>query len=73
MAIADDKRIDQLARRAKELDDMIAKAAKMQKRIVEEIRRIGQKDKFAKQRASNTLARRRRKRLGEPRKNRKPT
>ena len=64
--MADDSsdHINRLAKRAKELDDMIAKTAKMQKRIVEEIRRLGQKDKFAKQRASNTLARRRRKKLG---------
>jgi hypothetical protein len=61
--MADDSdRIDRLAKRAKELDDMIAKAARIQKRIVEEIRRIGLRDKAAKQRASNTLARRRKKR-----------
>jgi hypothetical protein len=44
-----------------ELDDMIAKAAQMQKRIVEEIRRIGQSDKPARQRMSASDRRRRRK------------
>jgi hypothetical protein len=43
-------RINRLAKRAKELDDMIAKAAKMQKRIVEEIQRIGVRDRVRKQR-----------------------
>ena len=61
MANDDSSRIDRLAKRAKELDDMIAKTAKMQKRIVEEIRRIGQRDRLMKQRASATLKARRRK------------
>jgi hypothetical protein len=54
MAHDDDRRIDRLAKRAKELDDVIAKAAKMQKRIVEEIRRIGVRDRFRKQPMSPT-------------------
>jgi hypothetical protein len=62
--MADDSdRVDRLAKRAKELDDMIAKAAKMQKRIIEEILRIGQRDHLTKQRVSAaTLKARRRKR-----------
>jgi hypothetical protein len=47
------RRIDRLVKRAKELDDMIAKAAKMQKRIVEEIQRIGVRDRISKQRMSS--------------------
>jgi len=55
MPIDDDnaRRIDRLVKRAKELDDMIAKAAKMQKRIVEEIQRIGSGDRISKQRMSS--------------------
>ena len=44
------RRINRLARRAKELDDMIERAAKMQKHIVEEIRQIGQGDRMTRQR-----------------------
>ncbi len=40
------RRLERLAQRAKELDNMIVKAAEMQKRIVEDIRRIGQADKL---------------------------
>ena len=43
------RRIDRLARRAKELDDMIQRAAKVQKRIVEEIRQIGLSDRMTAQ------------------------
>ena len=45
--MADDnvRRLNRLAKRAKELDDMIEKAAQMQKRIVTEIQRIGNADK----------------------------
>ena len=41
--MADDatRRLNRLAERAKKLDDVIRKAAQMQKQIVEEIRRIG--------------------------------
>lgn len=46
------QRIDRLARRAKALDDMIQRAAKMQKRIVEEIRQIGRADKVTAQRST---------------------
>ena len=53
--------IDRLAKRAKELDDMIARAAKMQKRIVAEIQRIGKRDRVAKQRMSATIKSRRKK------------
>ena len=62
--MADDdssRRIDRLAKRAKELDDMIAKTAKMQKRIIEEIVRLGQRDHVMKQRASSPLKARRKK------------
>jgi hypothetical protein len=37
---SDSARIKRLAKRAKQLDDMIRKAATMQKRIVDEIERI---------------------------------
>jgi hypothetical protein len=57
----DDDRINRLAKRAKELDDLIAKTAKMQKKIVEEIRRLGQRDKLIRQRASAIPKARRRK------------
>jgi hypothetical protein len=63
--MADDSslRINRLAQRAKRLDEMIQKAAEMQKHIVEEIRRIGQGDKVARQRATATpKARRKRSR-----------
>jgi hypothetical protein len=50
-----------LATPAKELDDMIAKTAKMQKCIVEEIQGIGLRDHVKKQRMSSTLKFRRRK------------
>ena len=43
------RRLERLAQRAKELDNMIVKAAEMQKRIVEDIRRIGQADKLTGQ------------------------
>ena len=62
MADDNSRRIDRLAEEAKELDDMIAKAAKMQKRIIEEIVRLGQRDRVMKQRASATVKARRRKR-----------
>ena len=45
--MADDssRRLNRLAERAKKLDDVIQKAAQMQKRIVEEIRQLGTHDK----------------------------
>jgi hypothetical protein len=46
------RRLDRLAQRAKELDNMIVKAAEMQKRIVEDIRRIGQADRLTGQPAT---------------------
>ena len=55
------RRLNRLAQRAKELDDMITKAAKMQKGIVEEIRRIGLRDTLRKQRMSRPRAGRRKK------------
>jgi hypothetical protein len=58
------RRIDRLVKRAKELDDMIAKAAKMQKRIVEEIQRIGTGDRISKQRMSSAPKGRRKKNQG---------
>src|SRR5438874_7097734 len=39
------RRLDRLAKRAKALDRMIMKAAKMHKKIVEELRQIGVADK----------------------------
>jgi hypothetical protein len=45
MASDSSRRLDRLAKRAKQLDDAIQKAAQMRKRIVEEIRRIGKADK----------------------------
>ena len=48
------QRLNRLAERAKRLDDMIQKAAKMQKQIVEDIRRIGVGDKVKTQRATRT-------------------
>ena len=42
------RRINRLARKARALDNMIVKAAKMQKQIVEEIRQIGADDKPAR-------------------------
>ena len=55
------RRINRLTKRAKELDDMIARAAKMQKRIMEEIQRLSVRDHFRKQRMSATMKVRRRK------------
>ena len=56
MADTDDnaQRIKRLAQRAKELDEVIVKAAKMQKRIVEEIQRLDLRDRPRKQRMSVT-------------------
>lgn len=48
-------------KRAQDLDDMIAKTAKMQKRIVEEIKRIGMRDRLKRQRMTATRKARRRK------------
>ena len=52
--MADDaaSRLNRLAERAKKLDDVIQKAAQMQKRIVEEIRRIGTDTRQVNQRAT---------------------
>ena len=55
------QRIDRLARRAKQLDDVIQRAAKMQKQIVEEIRQIGRGDRVTRQ-PMTPVPRRRRKR-----------
>jgi hypothetical protein len=48
MADESSRRINRLAKKARALDNMILKAAKMQKQIVEEIRRIGAEDKPAR-------------------------
>ena len=48
------QRLNRLAERAKKLDHMIQKAAKMQKQIVEEIRRVGAGDKVKAQGATPT-------------------
>ncbi len=55
----DRRRLERLARRAKALDNMILKAAQMQKKIVTEIKNIGLGDKLAR-RQPMTKARRRR-------------
>ena len=54
--MADDsyRRIERLANEAKRLDDVIQKAAQMQKRIVEELKQIGKKDKLTRQRSTRT-------------------
>lgn len=57
----DSRRIDRLARHAKELDDEIVSTTKMQKQIGEEIGRVGQKDKLTKQHVSATPKTRQRK------------
>ena len=46
------RRLNRLAERAKQLDDMIQKAAKMQKKIVDAIQRLGTADKVTRQRAT---------------------
>jgi hypothetical protein len=53
-AMTDDsvRRLNRLAERAKQLDDMIQKAAKMQKKIVEAIQRLGNADKVMRQRTT---------------------
>jgi hypothetical protein len=62
--MADDsaRRLDRLAQRAKQLDDVIQKAAAMQKRIVEEIRKIGTDTKSVHQPVTPTPRQKRRKR-----------
>jgi hypothetical protein len=62
MASDNSRRLGRLAKRAKQLDDAIQKAAQTQKRIVEEIRRIGKADKVTAQRLSATPKAQRRKR-----------
>jgi small-conductance mechanosensitive channel len=54
------RRLNRLAERAKQLDDMIQKAAQMQKKIVESIQKLGASDKVKRQRM--TSARKPRKR-----------
>jgi hypothetical protein len=49
------RRLNRLAERAKKLDDLIQNAAKIQKQIVEEIRRIGERDKLNARRPTATL------------------
>jgi uncharacterized protein YdcH (DUF465 family) len=50
----DARRFERLAERAKQLDDVIKKAAEMQKHIVEEIRQIGQAQRLKPIRVSPT-------------------
>ena len=54
--MADDssRRIQRLAKRAKQLDDVIKKAAEMQKRIVTEIQRLGSADQVSNKRPTRT-------------------
>ena len=54
MADESRRRLERLAKRAKALDNMIIKAAKMQKRIVDEIRQIGKADRPRRQRMTRT-------------------
>jgi hypothetical protein len=64
MADPDDgaQRLKRLAARARQLDDMIQKAAQMQKRIVDEIEKIGVDRKLVKTRLSRAPAAKPRKR-----------
>ena len=55
------RRIERLAARAQKRDIMIKKAAKMNKQIVDEIRRLSARDRVVSQRATATLKRKRRK------------
>jgi hypothetical protein len=48
------RQIDRLAERAKQLDDMIQKAAAMQKKIVKEIQRIGTGDRVVNRAPTKT-------------------
>ena len=48
------QRLKRLAERAKTLDDAIRRAAQMNKQIVEEIRRLGERDKLKAQRPTST-------------------
>jgi len=57
------RRIARLAKRAKELDDLIAKTAKMQKKIVDEIQRLGINDRVTRQAATPIPSRRKRQRI----------
>ena len=54
----DRDRIVRLAKRAQQLDDVIKKAADMQKAIVEEIRQIGKADRLSTRRPTRTPRRR---------------
>jgi hypothetical protein len=48
------RRLDRLATRAKKLDDVIKRAAEMQKQIVEEIRQIGRADRVTNKKPTRT-------------------
>jgi hypothetical protein len=48
------RRLRRLAKRAKVLDDMIVKAARMQKEIVEELERVTARDQLRPQRITRT-------------------
>jgi hypothetical protein len=58
MAAEDTRRIERLAERAKKLDDIIKKAAEMQKKIVDEIQQIGRGDRMYNRPLSKTRRRR---------------
>jgi len=43
------RRLDELARRAQQLDDLIQRAAEIQKQVIEEIKNIGRPDALVRQ------------------------
>ena len=47
------RRLNRLAERAKKLDDVIKKAAEMQKQIVAEIQKIGIRDRMRTQKSTS--------------------
>lgn len=55
------RRIERLAARAQKLDLVIKRAAKMNKQIVDEIRRLSARDRMVSQRMTATLKRKRKK------------
>ena len=56
MPMSDDnaQRLKRLAERAKKLDEAIQRAAQMNKQIVDEIRRLGERDRLKAHRATRT-------------------
>ena len=54
------RRLNRLAARAEQLDDMIQKAAQMQKKIVDALQELGKEDKLKQQRMTRTRRSRKR-------------